>query len=273
MAAYLVETKDEKRARKKHELGQRLNDPRKIIASLRYYDAHLVPQKRTVLRPPRRERSRKPNPGWPDALKAAKRILGIVVRRVKDEQGRPVRDKRGRLVLEYYLRQDAWAIMQSRLAFRQDQLLGTSEPERLYLSEEAADAIRRSQIERAAGFHDKLFDPRLWYNFKHLPAGFRMTAQLEELASELGPPFLDSVRAWLSEDYYQLAARLPQRVRALEESRSEHLACAQAEPTRPEIFQRQPTQNEVNEVYTQGIKTAVRGHLNKIRDKIRAESE
>jgi len=258
MTAYLVETKHEKSARKKHELAQRLDDPRKVIASLRYYDAYLVPQKWTVLPwPPRREKSRKVNSSWSDGLTAARRVLGIVVRRARDENGKPC--------FMYYLGQEVWRRLQSSLDFSQYPLLRTQGPEVLYLSEEAADRMRRSQMEWGMDFSDRLSDPQLECKFKRLPAKFKMTAQLEELASDLGPLFLVRVQSYLSKDYDELAARSPERVRGLEQSRSEHLARAQAEPPRPEIFQMPTTQKELNQLYTQGLRAAVRGFMNKIR--------
>ena len=266
MGAYVVETKYEKRVRRKYELAKRLNDPRKLIASLRYYDAHLVPQKWIVLPwPPRREKSRKLSPGWHDALKAARRILGIVVRRARDEHGKPC--------FMYYLRQEVWRRIQSRLVFSEDQLLRTQEPEGLYLSEEATDRSRRFQMEWGMDLSDRLSDPQLACKFKRLPAKFKMTAQLEEMASDLGPLFLDRAQAYLSKDYNALAARSPRRVSGLEQSRSEYLAGAQVEPTRPKNFQMPTTQTALNQLYTEGLRAAIKVHMNGIREKIRAESE
>jgi hypothetical protein len=181
-------------------------------------------------------------------------------RAFRSKHGQPVRDKRGRPLLKYYLRRDAWAIVQSRLEFRQDKLLSAQKPAALYLSEEATARIRRSEMEREMDFSDKLSDPRLEYQSKRLPVGFKMTPQLEELASDLGPTPLTRVRAYLCREYCDLAAHSPQRARDLEESRFE--ACGKAEASRSKILKGSLTQDEL---YTKGLNAAVNGFMNKIR--------
>ena len=121
-------------AEKKFRLSNRLKDPRKLIAALRYYDANLKPGQWVELKPPRREGYRKLNPGWSNSLTAARRILGVVARRMRitpleelmlsDKAKReitprftgvPLRDGKGRPRLAFYLRRDVWETIQARL--------------------------------------------------------------------------------------------------------------------------------------------------------------
>jgi hypothetical protein len=129
--------KDGAKELKKFRLAQRLDDPRQLILALRYYDAHLLPGKWVELPAPRRERSRKLSRAWLAHLTAARRILGVVARRMKATRTPPeelvlfakakreaepqfhgnlLLDRKGRPRIKYYLRRDVWETVDARLS-------------------------------------------------------------------------------------------------------------------------------------------------------------
>jgi hypothetical protein len=194
-------------AKRKYDLAGRLRDPRKLLAASSYYHKHLRPGEWTILSWPPPHKSRGFVAGWLDALKAARRILGIVTRQVKDEQGKPLKGK-----FRYYVRRETWPSVRARLGFVNSQPDASTESDEL-LGFKPLEEIKREreQFKRELDFIDALFSEITEQKFKCLPDGFRLTSQHEELATVLGPLFLERVKACLSEDYLRLG--LPRRPR------------------------------------------------------------
>jgi len=187
------------KALKLYQLAERLGDDRKLLASLRWYDAHLVPGKWIELTAPRRERSRKLNSAWKDSLKAGRRLLGVATREAVEGSGKRY---------FYYLRADVWTLVQSRLGSTPEGLLGGQESY-LYLSEEAAGRIEHDREEREFEFELKLLSPAIEQQFKRLLVGFKMSPQLEELSAELSPHLLERTKAFLAREYNRLGRPAP----------------------------------------------------------------
>jgi hypothetical protein len=95
-------------ARKAFRLARALRDSRMLLASLRWYDAHLIPGQNTILKPARREKSRKLNPYWRYYLQAARRVCGVVYRQHLLHE-----DK-------YRIRHPVWTQLQLRFGFDYD---------------------------------------------------------------------------------------------------------------------------------------------------------
>jgi hypothetical protein len=158
-------------AKRKYDLAQRLRDPRKLLAALSYYDKHLRPGEWTILSWPPPHKSRGFVAGWLDALKAARRILGVVTRQAKDERGKVLKGK-----LRYYLRRDVWPTVQSRLGCVDSQPAVSTEGEEL-LGFKPLEEIKleREQFERELDFIDALFSEISEQKFKSLSKGFRLS--------------------------------------------------------------------------------------------------
>lgn len=177
----------EQKARKRFQLAQQLQDSWKLVASLRYYHAHLIPGKWVELNPARREASRRLNPEWNHYyLKASRRLLGIVSRCVRDSSGNILRDSRDRKRIKYYLRRDVWEAIQTRLIF---------------LNESA------KSLEQDTSFDAKLFNLAIEHRFKNLPAGFRLSPEVQELSDEL-PLLIERTRSFLLKDLDSLTREM-----------------------------------------------------------------
>lgn len=196
------------------------------MASFRYWDSILKPGKwADVQWPPKREKSRRLNPGWLDALMAAKRILHVASRWTKNDNGAPA--------LAFFVRHDVWTLLQNRLSWPAVE----AEP----WKQHNPDALELARAER---FERTLADPATRLAFKRLPVGFRMTKELEELSSECGPLFLERAKAYLRRDYERLGLSARERYRALDEELNAN---------------RLPTPKEIT------VKAFVESFLNKIR--------
>jgi hypothetical protein len=92
-------------AKRKYDLAKRLLDSRMLLASLRWYDAHLIPREEIILKPPRREKSRKLNFYWRYYMEAARRVCGVVYRQhlLHEDQ--------------YHIRHPVWTTLQLRFGF------------------------------------------------------------------------------------------------------------------------------------------------------------
>ena len=221
-------------AQNKHELAQKLDerDLPRIIAMLRYFDAHLTPGEETSLRwPLHREKSRAISQPWKRGFKTAARILHLKSKRARDKRGKPI-------VRLYLARnRDVWSFVCSHLGFieRQPPRGSTeSDLESPFLSwaelksghrqpldeklnsDPAARRIEREQFEREIDFTCVLAREDTELKFRSLPAGSKLTKKSEELArefaDELGPTILlQRIKAYLSEDYEYLG--LPPRER------------------------------------------------------------
>jgi hypothetical protein len=201
---------------------------------LSYYDKHLRPEEWTILSWPPPHKSRGFVAGWLDALKAARRILGVVTRQLKDEQGNPLKGK-----LKYYVRRETWPSVRARLGFVNSQPAASTESEEL-LGFKPLEEIKREreQFKCELDFTSALFGEITEQKFKSLPDGFRLSSQHEELATVLGPLFLERVKTWLSEDYRRLG--LPPRPRlelaAVKKPAAPKQAPTPKEPTPREVM-------------------------------------
>lgn len=162
----------------------RLDDPRKLLAILRYYDVHLKAGESVILPwPPKREKSREMSDGLMDALIAVNRLLGLVVKSTKSGKKQTH--------LRYYLarNREVWRTVQVRLAA----LPSYHEPGGNHAANQAHERQRAEQQLDAL-----LFSPATEHRFKNLPVSFKMTPKLEELAAELGPLFVKRVKTFLT---------------------------------------------------------------------------
>jgi hypothetical protein len=205
---------DEKRIRsaknkdalKKYRLAQQLRRDWMFWAALRYYDAKLVPGEWIELGPARRERSRKLNCYWHSYLAAARRLLAIVYRSVKDEYGIVLHDKKGRTRNTYFIRHPVWKALQLALGFEIPETAQSGEEPGQIMSREESNRVLAEQK-----FIDKLFDPRTEIRFRKLPLTFTL-GPIEEFTLEFdGTIFLHLVKRRLCRDYERLS--LPPRPR------------------------------------------------------------
>jgi hypothetical protein len=226
------------KALKLYQLAERLRDDWRLLASLRWYAAHLIRGKWVELAPPRRERSRRLNSAWKDSLKAARRLLGVATREVGDGSGKRY---------SYYLRADVWTLVQSRLGSTPEGLLRGQESYP-YLSEEAASRIEHDREEREFEFELKLLSPALEQQFKRLPVGFKMSPELEELSAELSPYLLERTKAFLAREYNRLGRpALPVH---------QHMPGPELKPSKP-----LPSPEEL---FTRGLREKVKSFMTRV---------
>jgi hypothetical protein len=173
----------DRKARRRFRLAQRLRVNWKLIAALKFYHDKLASGKWTEVPPARRTGGRKLNADWNHYLTASRRLLGVVVRCVKDSDGNVLRDRKGRTRVKYYLRRDVWETVQTRLGFVHPAEPGASQS--LSWNEFVEEKIERERLEKNLAFNSKLFNPSVEYKFRSLPTGFKMTSHLTELADEL----------------------------------------------------------------------------------------
>jgi hypothetical protein len=95
-------------ARKAFRLARALRESRMLLASLRWYDARLIPGQNTILKPARREKSRKLNFYWKYYLEAVRRVCGVVYWQHFFDQD------------EYRIRHPVWTTLQFRFGFEND---------------------------------------------------------------------------------------------------------------------------------------------------------
>jgi hypothetical protein len=199
-------------AQNKYELAQKLgeDDVPRILAMLRHLDARLEAGKWISLRwPLHREKSRPLSQPWKRAFKVASRLLHLKIKWACDERGKPI-------VRLYLARnRDVWSLLEIRLTFFESQPPGESTESELGFKPLEEIKRERELAKREIAFQCGLARVDTKLKFKSLPAGPKLTKQSEELArkfgGELGPLFLERVKAHLSEDYERL--RLPRRPR------------------------------------------------------------
>jgi hypothetical protein len=147
--------------RKAFRLARALRDSRILIASLRWYDAYLIPGEEILLKPPRREKYRKLNFHWRYYLRASRCVSGVVVRKT-DPLAR---------VAGYYIRHRVWRQLQIRFGFENDERM------------------------------DWLFDPAIEAQFKAVPTDFKITTeQMTNLDARIGAVLLEKTRNYLLRD-------------------------------------------------------------------------
>ena len=162
---------EEERLRRRVRLAHNLNDERKLLLAIRYYEQHLPIGEWKRLGPPRRQKSKKLNPRvqWRDHLTAARRLLGIRSRKIINEKGKRC--------TEYSLSREAWQAVQIRLAMDVPP--------------------RQGYTPAAQAFDDALLNPKTKERFRAVRADFKLNPAVQELAAELGAVLIERARSFL----------------------------------------------------------------------------
>jgi hypothetical protein len=146
-------------ARKAFRLAWSLRNSRMLLASFRWFDAHLIWGEGTVLPwPPKRGKGRKLNFYWLYYLKAARRVFKLRCRRVLLTE----------TLCEYYIRHPVWTLLQLQFGFENNPKMNF------------------------------LWEPEVEAKFKQLKPDFKITApELVKLDREIGSLLLEKTREYL----------------------------------------------------------------------------
>jgi hypothetical protein len=172
-------------ARKAFRLAWSLRNSRMLLATFRWYDAHLILGEGTILPwPPKRGKGRKLNFYWLYYLKAARRVFKLRCERVLPTE----------TLCEYYIRHPVWAQLQLQFGFENDPKMNF------------------------------LWEPEVEAKFKQLKPDFKITApELVKLDREIGSLLLEKTREYLLRDIDRETQEMFEREEAAREA-SRHTA-------------------------------------------------